>query len=496
MTEVIKIQKKNEVFFNVECDMGVGFELNDFFSFFVPGYQHMPLFKMRAWDGKVSLYNQYKQELYIGLYDHLKEFIKARKYELELVESAAYGIPGVESNILPEEITDYINTLKPEHLELREYQIAAIYNAIRFKRKTIVSPTASGKSFIIYCITQYILDNHDGDVLIVVPTTSLVLQMKGDFKSYGMEDPDDLIHTIPMDGKTPKKGCRIVISTWQSLMNVQSSWFNRFEGVFIDECHTSKSKELQKLLEKMANTPYRYGTTGSLDNTKTHSMMIQAVLGPIMKVTTTRKLIDDGHVSDIDIQVVVLDYSKDTKAMLKKCDYQQEIDFIVAHDRRNKFLRNLALSMEGNTLLLFNYVDKHGKVLYDMIKEKAGDRKVFFVHGQVEAEAREEVRKLTEEAKNAIIVASVGTFSAGINIKNLHNVIFGIPSKSVIRVLQSIGRGLRKAEGKTHFRLFDIADDLSGSKKNKNYTYKHLIERLKIYTAEQFPYKIVEVKIE
>jgi superfamily II DNA or RNA helicase len=407
MSEIIKLQKKNEVFFNVECDMGVGFELNDFFSFFVPGYQHMPLFKMRAWDGKVSLYNQYKQELYIGLYDHIKEFCKARQYTLELVESAAYGLPGVESNILLDDVTDYVNSLKPDNLELREYQVSAIYNAIRYKRKTILSPTASGKSFIIYCITKYILDNNDGNVLIVVPTTSLVLQMLGDFKSYGWNTAEDEIHTI-MGGHEKRNNCRVVISTWQSLMKMPTQWFSAFDGVFIDECHTSKSKEMQKLLEKMVNTSYRYGTTGSLDNTKTHSMMIQAVLGPIMKVTTTRKLIDDGHVSDIDIQVVVLDYSKDTKALLKKIDYQQEIDFIVAHDRRNKFLRNLALSMDGNTLLLFNYVDKHGKVLFDMIKEKAGDRNIFFVHGQVEATAREEVRKLTEDSGLVTVTMEFG----------------------------------------------------------------------------------------
>ena len=161
---------------------------------------------------------------------------------------------------------------------------------------------------------------------------------------------------------------------------------------------------------------------------------------------------------------------------------------------RNKFIRNLAIDQKGNTLILFQYVDKHGKTLYDMIVDKASDRKVFFVHGGTDTQQREEVRRITENQQDAIIVASFGTFSTGINIRNLHNIIFASPSKSRIRNLQSIGRGLRVGENKTSCKLYDIGDDLTW-KTRKNYTLLHMVERIKLYADEEFDYSLIKVDI-
>jgi superfamily II DNA or RNA helicase len=496
MSEIIQVQKRNEVFLNISCDAGVAYEMRDHFSFFVPGHQHMPLFKMKAWDGKINLFNPNKGLLYCGLFEELKEFCRAREYTIEIHESPMYGLPGELTNVTPEQVHQFVDGLGlPEGLDRRVYQLEAIYTAVRYQRKVLLSPTASGKSFIIYAISEYLMQNELAErVLIVVPTTALVHQMVGDFKSYGL-DSDEACHKI-MGGYEKNSDKRYFVSTWQSLMKQPAQWFQKFDAVFIDETHLAKSTELTKILEKMTNTKYRYGLTGSLDNAKTHHMMIQAILGSITRVAKTRDLIDDGHLSEISIDAILLNYSKETKSLLKGVDYQKEIDFLVAHERRNKFIRNLALSIEGNTLILYAYVERHGQVLYDMIKERAGDRQVFFVHGGVDAEDREEVRHITEASNNAIIVASYGTMSTGTNIKRLNNIIAASPTKSVIRVLQSIGRGLRKAHDKDTFKLYDIADDLSNSKKNKNYTYKHFIERLNIYVNEEFPYKIITLEIE
>ena len=197
-----------------------------------------------------------------------------------------------------------------------------------------------------------------------------------------------------------------------------------------------------------------------------------------------------GHLSQLDIQCIVL------KHLPQKFEkYEDEIQYLISHEQRNKFITNLSLDLKGNTLVLYSRVETHGAILYEQINNnKSEDRKVFFIHGGVDTEERELVREITEKENNAIIVASYGTFSTGINIKNLHNVIFASPSKSRIRNLQSIGRVLRKGKNKVKATLYDISDDCT-YKSRKNYTLNHLIERIKIYNEENFNYDIITIKI-
>ena len=243
-------------------------------------------------------------------------------------------------------------------------------------------------------------------------------------------------------------------------------------------------------MTKMDNTKYRFGFTGTLDGTQTHKWVLEGLFGPSYKVTQTKELIDKGHLSELQIRVLILKHHD------QKFDtYEDEIQYIISHPKRNRFIRNLAVDLRGNTLVLFSRVATHGQILFDSINSFVKDgRKVFYVHGGVEAQEREEVRTITENESNAIIVASYGTFSTGINIKNLHNVIFASPSKSRIRNLQSIGRVLRKGDKKSKAVLYDIADDIS-YKSRKNYTLNHLVERIKIYNEEQFNYEIIQISL-
>ena len=243
-------------------------------------------------------------------------------------------------------------------------------------------------------------------------------------------------------------------------------------------------------MTKLHHAKYRFGFTGTLDGTQTHKWVLEGLFGPSYKVTQTKKLIDEGHLATLDIQCVVLKHKP------KKFDtYEDEIQYLISHERRNKFLTNLTCDLKGNTLLLFTRVESHGDILYEMINNKVKEgRKVFYIHGGIATDEREEVRRITEEEKDAIIVASFGTFSTGINIKNLHNVIFASPSKSRIRNLQSIGRVLRKGKDKVKARLYDIADDITLNSR-KNYTLNHFIERIKIYVSENFNYEIVTVDL-
>jgi superfamily II DNA or RNA helicase len=246
---------------------------------------------------------------------------------------------------------------------------------------------------------------------------------------------------------------------------------------------------------KLTNVKHRIGTTGTLDNKKVHKLVLEGIFGPTHRVTTTKELMDSGRLAALNITCLVFKYDDITRQGRKNNQYSDEMDFIVTHEKRNNFIRNLALSSQGNTLVLFQYVEKHGKILLELIKQKAQtDRKIFFVYGGTETVDREAIRHITEGEDNAIIIASFGTFSTGINIPSIENVIFASPSKSKIRNLQSIGRGLRLKDGKTECKLYDLSDDLSW-KRWKNHTLEHFAERLKTYSEEKFNYKIVEVKL-
>lgn len=488
----MKVYLKDYSMMIVDCDRGMGAELSEFFSFFVPGYKFMPAYKNRIWDGKIRLFNSMTNELNAGLFIYLYNFCKDRGYPLEVIETK-YGIPYEENKFDVDEFNNMLADIKIP-FPMRDYQYSAVSQAIRRERAILLSPTGSGKSFIIYALVRWILKQHtDSKVLVIVPTTSLVEQLYSDFEDYGW-DVDKNVHKIYSGkDKTTNKG--VIISTWQSIYKFPKQWFEQFIGVFGDECHGFKSKSLSSIMNKATEAKYRYGTTGTLDGTQTHKLVLEGLFGPVYKVTTTKQLQDNDTLAPLDITVLLLNYPESVRQDFGKRTYQDEIDFIVTNKTRNNLIRNLALDNKGNTLVLYQLVERHGKILYDMIYDKAElDRKVFFVSGAVGADDREAIRNIVEKQTNAIIVASMGTFSTGINIKNLHNIIFASPSKSQIRVLQSIGRGLRKSDDGSTTKLFDIADDLHW-KSRQNFTLLHSAERVKIYNKEQFKHKIVKVDI-
>ena len=500
----ITIWKKNESIALVDCDAGIAHGLSEYFSFFVPGYKYMKLYKRKIWDGKIRLFNSTSRELPAGLYPFVDEFCKRNSYTLK-VESSDYGSLVDRSEQDPNDVFKYIKDLKLQSrgkpIDIRDYQFDAVMKALNLNRCVLLSPTGSGKSLIIYCLAQIWLKYLTNEVnypeadkvLVVVPTTSLVEQMEKDFIDYGYNAKG--IHKIYSGKDKDRIDSDIVVSTWQSIYKLDPEWFEQFGMVIGDECHGFKSKSLTDIMNKCSQAKYRIGTTGTLDNAQVHHLVLQGLFGKIHRVTTTKALQDSNTLAKLDINIIVLKYDEEIRKSLGKANYQDEIDFIVRNEKRNNFIRNLALDTDGNTLVLFNYVDKHGKPLFDMINNKAEEgRKIFYVSGEVATSDREAIREITESQKNAIIVASLGTFSTGINIRNLHNIIFASPSKSQIKVLQSIGRGLRKSENGQATKLFDLADDLH-TKGRKNYALLHSEERVKIYNKEEFNYKIIEVPI-
>ena len=485
-TANLVISKSNEVFLKINTEPHIEYELRDHFKFEVPNMKFMPQYRNRNWNGEIHLYDMRSKQIYVGLLDKIVSFCKQYGYTYKFDDNKFYGLPfEVNEEISLEGVKDYMQSICSH--SPRQYQIEGVYDALRHNRKLLISPTASGKSLMIYSIVRYYVDKGQ-KILLIVPTTSLVEQMYKDFQDYGW-DVESYCHKI-YSGREKTNEHDVTITTWQSVYKLDRSFFEDYGVIIGDEAHLFKSKSLIQIMTKLHHAKYRFGFTGTLDGTQTHKWVLEGLFGPSYKVTKTAELMKQGHLSQLDIQCLVLKHPPQ-----KFETYEDEIQYLISHEQRNKFITNLSLDLKGNTLVLFSRVESHGAILYEMInKNSHEDRKVFFVHGGVDAEERELVREITERENNAIIVASYGTFSTGINIKSLHNVIFASPSKSRVRNLQSIGRVLRKGKNKTKAVLYDIADDCTMNSR-KNYTLNHFIERIKIYNEEQFNYEIITIQL-
>lgn len=483
----------------IKCEKHIAQEISEFFTFFVPGHQFVPAFRNRIWDGKIRLFDLRNGQLYIGLLNYLEEFCESRDYTIGYHENATHL--GIEDDFSVYHTKKFASNLnlhsRGQKIEIRDHQVDALCNAMQKRRTLLLSPTASGKSLIIYLLVRQLLDYKNFKGLIIVPTTSLVEQLYSDFADYSSENDFDVtktIHRIYQGKDKNSESAKLYISTWQSLYQMPASYFEQFEYVIGDEAHLFKAQSLTTILTSCINAKYRVGLTGTLDGTKTHKLVLEGLFGSTKRVITTKELIDKNELSKFEIKCLILKHPDEICLEMKSKDYQAEIQYLIANEQRNKFIKNLAVSLGNNTLILYQMVAKHGQILYDMIKntEKIGERKVFFISGKTETEDREDIRKIMETENDAIVVASFGTFSTGINIRNLHNIIFASPSKSRIRNLQSIGRGLRQSENKEIATLYDIADDLR-YKKHMNFTLKHFVERVKIYTDEKFPFKTYKI---
>jgi superfamily II DNA or RNA helicase len=426
--------------------------------------------------------------IYYGLKNRIQRFASDREYKL--IDQTNDSIEHISN----EDYLKFLTSFSCEY-RLRDYQNAAIRHSIDKRRCVLLSPTASGKSLIIYYLVRYYFPQK---TLIIVPTLSLVSQMYSDFEAYAKVDKtfevEKFVHKI-FGGQEKVTDKPIIISTWQSLYVLKKDFFTDFELVIGDEAHLYKAKSLTKIMKNLENAPYRIGTTGTLDDVEVHKLILEGLFGTTRRVTSTKELIKKKTLSAIAIRCLVLKYSEEVAAKISKLNYQEEIDFLVSHPERNKYICNLVKGLTGNSLVLFQYIEKHGNILHSILKDIIDpSRKIFFVYGGTDANSREKVRELVEKEKDAIICASYGVYSTGINIRNLHNIVFASPSKSRIRNLQSIGRGLRRSETKEAATLYDISDDLS-YKDKKNYTLNHFMERIKIYTSEHFPYYIYTISI-
>ena len=489
MQELV-IEKLNNVYLRVRCDMGQKMELRSFSSFYAPAYQYHPKFKMRIWDGKVSYFNTKDNTIPIGLLPELFKFAKKYCYKIKLDFDV--------DELKPEEVEDeflqtfYYKLFTGTGITPRDYQHDAIKSALNNRRGIIQSCTGSGKSLIIYCLIRYLLAEGE-NIVLVVPSVSLVNQMFSDFvEDYGWLSAHEQVEKL-YSGQKPTFKKPVLITTYQSLMKKPPAFFERFGALINDEAHSVKSIELQKVAQKCSNADTRIGLTGTMPKELSDKYNIQGMLGPVIFNLKSSKLISEGTLAQIKVVNTFLRYPEAVSKLGRGRNYHEEIKLIEQTPERNQAFKYIfdKLPESDNSIILVDRLE-HLASITEYIKKEIGNKYTLYViNGSVKADDREVIRRTIDNEKNVILIATYGTVSTGINIKRIHNVILASSSKSEIRILQSIGRGLRTHEDKTGVVIWDIIDDFSYETRNgslkKNHTYRHWEERYKYYNEQEFP---------
>lgn len=484
----------------IECCDSIMAEMREYFSFEVDGARFQARFKYGGWDGRIRLMD-YNGKLPIGLTGTVGIFARQMEYSIWVDPriNATEDITEADFNAWVDTLDIYSGNAR---IKPHWYQTKAAFEGIKHRRRILNMPTSSGKSLTQCIMSRWYLENYEGKVLIIVPTTSLVLQMRDDFVDYQLF-PYEAIHCIT-SGKSKIVGDRLIcVSTWQSACKQPLEWFKQFGCVMVDECHLATAKNLTKIVTDMTHCQFKFGLSGSLRDGKANLMQYVGMFGDISRPVTVEQLMQDGQVSNLKINCLFLRYSDEECAAIKGLDYQTEIKFITEHKKRNAFVCKLALKLgqKENVFVMFKS-KKHGKRLYEALAKNHGN--VYYVDGDVDTETRDALKKMSEITTGVIIVASYGVFSTGVSIKNLHHVIFGHPIKTSTIVRQTIGRALRKHASKSVATVWDIVDHLAVKTKSPkakkqfshlNYVLKHALERIKIFNEDRFEYSTKTINL-
>lgn len=490
---MITLQKIDNVYMHVDPGLGgdgILLELHDYFAFYVPGYKFQKPYMNGVWDGRIKLFSAWERKLYIGLLPYLEEFCKTFGHQLEIPDEFK-----LEEKVTPQELKEFVKRVNPlkkgKPITPRYYQMIGLYNMINRERCVLVSPTASGKSLMIYLFSRWFMENYPGEkIVITVPTTNLVEQMYSDMLDYSDGATKNEVHRIYSGRDKVNESYPIYVTTWQSVYELSEEYFNDFACITVDECHGAKAKSLKQILEK-CNAEYRFGLTGTMHDPEAHKWVIEGLLGEAIDLITLKELQEKKYISKLKINCVVFDYQEKPGPMT----YPDEINWIIDNETRtNKILKAVG-SVDENAFVLFDKV-RYGEVLYERAKELFPDRKVELVYGATSVEDRETIRKALEDENGTIVIASYKVFSTGISIDNLHHVFFAEPAgKSMFKIMQSIGRTLRLHEDKEYAYLWDFVDALTTSKKKMNHTMRHFMDRVAKYNEEKQEYRITRVEI-
>lgn len=487
MSDLI-IEKVNSSCVHLVCEDGLSHRFYNVFSAYAPGYRFNPRFKLHVWDGKVRCYNPITQILPIGLLNNLLIWCDQHKIEYSM---QGFDKP-LRDNIDKEELEKQMNSYITAGFQARDYQVNAVHAALTNRRGVLLSCTGSGKSLMIYTFLRYLLDNKDVHrAILIVPSVSLVEQMFSDFRDYGWDDLEDHVEML-YSGKKPTFKKEILISTWQSLEKEDPEFFEVYDACVVDECHFAKCNVVTRLLKLMHNAEYKIGTSGTLPTEISEQLQINSVIGNVLFELKSCELIARGYLTKLNIAAIFLKYPLSFIEENKERTYPEEVKMVEEYPNRNKVLNFIIdhTSPMNNMLILVNHRN-HLKDVEDYLHKNYPEKKVSIITGDVKAKVREEIRVGIEDEDGTILLATYQTMATGVNIPKLHAIMLFSNSKSRIKVLQSIGRGLRKHNSKNKVIIYDIVDDLSYKKRTgriaKNYCMQHFDERSSYYIEQEFP---------
>jgi len=467
----------------------------------IEGWRFHPLVKKKLWDGNISFIK--KNKIPSGLWKEVIDICK--EYDLEFTLNGITNIFDTEINVdsFNEWVEDFF---KNSDIKPRDYQIDAAFKILKYRRCLAELATSAGKTLISFLVIAYLMEVlGKKKILMIVPNVSLVVQASGDFEEYNKQRVSLKIQQI-YAGVKLRQSSNIVIGTYQSLVKNDEEYFKQFDAVFIDETHKAKATSIQTIMDKCWHCDYRFGLSGTIPKRGTvDRLSLMSALGPLVTQVKANYLQEEGHIAQCKVIQFHMDYAtieqKNAFADLSKNSYDRqrlfslEQNFINQDEKRLNFICQIIKKSTNNSLVLFHKID-YGEKLYQKLKEVT-DKKIYYVDGGVSPELREEFKSRMEKNNDVIIVASYGTFSTGISIKNIHNVYFTESFKSEVIIRQSIGRGLRKHHEKEVVKIYDFIDDLRFKDESidwTNYTFRHGIERRRIYKEENFPFEVHDIK--
>jgi superfamily II DNA or RNA helicase len=461
-----------------------------------------PRVKKGWWNGKISYFKS-NRYLPAGLWNEVVELCKEYNFPLQ--------IEGIERrfdrSIDMEEFQSWVDE-KWDSAEMkpRDYQVATAFNIIKHQNCLAELATSAGKTLITYMTLAYLLDSGKSKkVLMIVPTVDLVVQGTEDFYEYNSSACKLKLEIQQIyAGSIIRQNANIVIGTYQSLVKKDKSYFDDFDAVVVDETHKAKSTSIKTILEKCENATRKFGLSGTIPKPGTlDRLTLMAYTGPIIQSIRADYLIEKGHITPCEVYVIEMDYARTEvkdgfKTLFQRTEEDRkkllnlEQQYAIQSPERLEFITDMILKNKKNALVLFYRID-YGNKLYDKLRQKT-NRKVFYIDGNTDKDLREYQKENLEEGEGKIMIASYGTFSTGINVKNIHTIYLTESFKSEVIIRQSIGRGLRKHVNKAKLIIIDFVDDYCIGR-FKNYLYKHSEARQEIYRDQNFPYSVRKVDL-
>lgn len=491
----IEFRQLNNSVASFVTDAGLARELRSQFSFYASNYKWDKRYKLGYWDGTISPLNLKDRTIPVGLIPRVKRYLEEQRITYQDNTLSSEKI-----DLTDEQIRQFFEQHGP--FTPHEPQIKALQHCLSEARNIILAPTSLGKSYIIHALNVW-HTKKNRNVLILVHRANLVLQLQSNFVDEYLSEKYYSTSTI-YDGKTVDS--QVLITTWQSVKDLDSDWFNQFDVIIGDEIHRHKAKVITEIFNKADQVQYRHGFTATLDNdSDADAMVLEGIYGPPVQVTTLEQQIQDKISVTCDVFVVVLKYGSrhckklhqlidiEKKAGKEHPDFVVESNFLENFNERTGIIANIATSLKGNTLVAYKKIE-HGNQIFQAINDRTNIT-TYLINSKVPKSKRFDIQKNIEKLENSISVVSFGTFAEGINIPNLNNLVIGSQLKSSITVPQLIGRMIRQSFGKHKANIIEICDDLTYNGK-QNIFLKHFKKRMEFYMRNRFKVKTKIIRID